>query len=99
MVKIKEEKIAELMFDIWHNSRELKNPVMVGEYISKKLKEVINYTDSSTLLKEKYKKVTFNEWLELMGYYKKKDKWYNKHGYLRGYRRLMIKYECMMSDL
>ena len=41
---IEEEKIAEMMFDIWHNSDSLKNPVMVGEYIANKLKEAINYT-------------------------------------------------------
>ena len=44
MITIKEEKIAEMMFDIWHESDKLKNPVMVGEYIANKLKEAINYT-------------------------------------------------------
>jgi hypothetical protein len=44
MIQIEEEKIAEMMFDIWHNSDSLKNPVMVGEYIANKLKEAINYT-------------------------------------------------------
>ena len=46
MITIKEEKIAEMMFDIWHESDKLKNPVMVGEYIANKLKEAINYTHS-----------------------------------------------------
>ena len=32
------------MFDIWHVSDKLKNPVMVGEYIANKLNEAINYT-------------------------------------------------------
>jgi hypothetical protein len=55
MITIKEEKIAEMMFDIWHESNKLKNPVMVGEYIANKLKEVINFThccksDSELLL-------------------------------------------------
>ena len=44
MITIKKEKIAEMMFDIWHESDKLKNPVMVGEYIANKLKEAINYT-------------------------------------------------------
>lgn len=44
MITIKEEKIAEMMFDIWHESDKLKNPVMVGEYIANKLKKAINYT-------------------------------------------------------
>jgi|AntAceMinimDraft_17_1070374.scaffolds.fasta_scaffold884828_1 hypothetical protein len=42
MIQIEEEKIAELMFDIWHNSDKLKNPVMVGEYIVKKLAHLEN---------------------------------------------------------
>lgn len=44
MIQIEEEKIAEMMFDIWHNSESLKNPVMVGEYIANKLKEAITVT-------------------------------------------------------
>jgi hypothetical protein len=40
MIHIEEKKIVELMFDIWYNSDKLKNPVMVGEYIAKKLKEI-----------------------------------------------------------
>ena len=42
MIQIKEEKIAELMFDIWHKSNDLKNPVMVGEYIAEELTKVKN---------------------------------------------------------
>lgn len=48
MITIKKEKIAEMMFDIWHESEKLKNPVMVGEYIANKLNEAINYTHCST---------------------------------------------------
>ena len=44
MIQIEEKKIAEMMFDIWHNSESLKNPVMVGEYIANKLKEAITVT-------------------------------------------------------
>ena len=66
MITIKEEKIAEMMFDIWHESDKLKNPVMVGEYIAKKLLEAINYThcckSDSELLKDKVK-LTFKNWL------------------------------------
>ena len=50
MITIKEEKIAEMMFDIWHESDKLKNPVMVGEYIANKLKQAINYTHCCTEL-------------------------------------------------
>lgn len=53
MITIKEEKIAEMMFDIWHESDKLKNPVMVGEYIANKLKEAINDTHCCTELKPK----------------------------------------------
>jgi hypothetical protein len=49
----KEEKIAEMMFDIWQESNKLKNPVMVGEYIANKLKEAINYTHCCTELPTK----------------------------------------------
>lgn len=42
MITIKEEKIAELMFDIWHKSNDLKNPVIVGEYIAEELNKVKN---------------------------------------------------------
>ena len=42
MIQIKEEKIAELMFDIWHKSNDLKNPVMVSNYITKELDKVKN---------------------------------------------------------
>ena len=52
MITIKEEKIAEMMFDIWHESNKLKNPVMVGEYIANKLKEANEYLKSLQSLKE-----------------------------------------------
>ena len=42
MIQIKEEKIAELMFDIWHKSNDLKNPVMVGKYIAEEITKVKN---------------------------------------------------------
>ena len=64
MITIKEEKIAEMMFDIWHESDKLKNPVMVGEYIANKLKEAINYTRCCTELKDK-EKISFDEWLRV----------------------------------
>ena len=50
MIQIEEVKIAELMFDIWHNSNDLKNPVVVGEYIANKLKEAISVTRCCTEL-------------------------------------------------
>jgi len=50
MINIKKEKIAELMFDIWYESDNLKNPVMVGEYIVNKIEEAINYTQCCTEL-------------------------------------------------
>lgn len=61
MIQIEEEIIAELMFDIWHNSDSLKNPVMVGEYIANKLKEAITVTHSCTQLKDK-EKLNFDKW-------------------------------------
>ena len=51
MIEIKKEKIAEMMFGIWHESDNLKNPVMVGEYIANKIKEAINYTNCCMELK------------------------------------------------
>tara|TARA_R110000772_G_scaffold44923_1_gene103138 strand:- start:633 stop:887 length:255 start_codon:yes stop_codon:yes gene_type:complete len=42
MIQIKEEKIFELMFDIWHKSDILENPVVVGKYIAEELKQVKN---------------------------------------------------------
>lgn len=44
MIQIKEEKITELMFGIWRKSNDLKNPVMVGEYITKEIVKVKNLT-------------------------------------------------------
>jgi hypothetical protein len=41
MIQIEEEKIATLMFNIWHKSNTLKNPVEVGEYIAKELAELV----------------------------------------------------------
>ena len=61
MIQIEEVKIAELMFDIWHNSNDLKNPVVVGEYIANKLKEAISVTRCCTELKDK-ETMTFEEW-------------------------------------
>lgn len=52
MITIKEEKIAEMMFDIWNESDKLKNTVMVGEYIANKLKQAINYTHCCTVENE-----------------------------------------------
>jgi len=63
------------------------------------INEAIDYAHSSLQLNEKYKKVTFNEWIDLMEYKKIKGEWYNKHGYLRSYQSLIVKYESMMSDL
>lgn len=67
MIQIEEEKIAELMFDIWYNSKDLKNPVMVGEYIANKLKEVITVThcckSDSEQLKDKEEEA-FELWLK-----------------------------------
>ena len=42
MIQIKEEKIFELMFDIWHKSDILENPVVVGKYIAEELSKVKN---------------------------------------------------------
>ena len=79
MIEIKKEKIAEMMFGIWHESDNLKNPVMVGKYIADKLKEVINYTDCCIELKEGENKtdsvvsnvtsklVLFADWLQYNG--------------------------------
>ena len=67
MIEIKEEKIAEMMFDIWHESNNLKNPVMVGEYIANKLKEAINYTRCYTQLKNG-RGLTFSDWLKKTKY-------------------------------
>jgi hypothetical protein len=72
MIQIKEEKIAEMMFDIWHNSDSLKNPVMVGEYIANKLKAAISVTRCCTELKDK-KALTFDEWLNLNNYAKSSE--------------------------
>jgi len=52
MITIKEEKIAELMFDIWHKSNDLKNPVMVGEYIAEKLTKVKNLAIHDVMFSE-----------------------------------------------
>jgi len=52
----------------------------------------------SEQLKEKHTP-NFKEWIELMGYYEKDEKWYNRHGYLRAYQRLLIKYDSIKSDL
>ena len=62
MIQIEEEKIAEMMFDIWHNSDSLKNPVIVSEYIANKLKEAITIThscksDSELLICEECKEI------------------------------------------
>jgi len=67
MITIKEEKIAEMMFDIWQESNKLKNPVMVGEYIANKVKEAINYThccesDSDQLAEHKCKFYVNADW-------------------------------------
>lgn len=37
---ISERKITELMFDIWQKSNELKNPVIVSDYIKKELNKI-----------------------------------------------------------
>ena len=42
MIQIKEEKIAKMMFDIWQKSNDLKNPVMVSDYIGKETHKVKN---------------------------------------------------------
>jgi len=72
MIQIKEEKIAEMMFDIWHESNNLKNPVMVGEYIANKLKEAITVTRCSLQLKEG-EVPSFAYWLKHHKYEATKD--------------------------
>jgi len=62
MVQIEEEKIAELMFDIWHNSNDLKNPVMAGEYIAKKLKEALIIDDVVERSEQLKAFINFAEW-------------------------------------
>jgi hypothetical protein len=44
MTRIKLEKIAQLMFDVWSESDNLTNPIMAGEYIAKELSQAINST-------------------------------------------------------
>lgn len=65
MVQIEEEKIVELMFDIWYNSKDLKNPIMVGEYIANKLREVITVTHCCKSDSEQL--VLFADWLQYNG--------------------------------
>lgn len=49
MIQIKKEKITELMFDIWKKSNDLKNPVIVSEYIEKELSKVKNLDISGVI--------------------------------------------------
>jgi len=78
MIQIKEEKIAEMMFDIWHNSNSLENPVMVGEYIANKLKEAITVTRSSLQLKTENKRLSYDEWKEKLNVQKVEETIYKK---------------------
>jgi hypothetical protein len=42
MIQLEEKELAKLMFDIWQNSNDLKNPVMVSNYIDNEIIKVKN---------------------------------------------------------
>lgn len=90
MIQIEEQKVAEMMFDIWHNSDDLKNPIAVGEYIANKLKAAISDTRCCCKLKDK-EVMTFDEWFSVHGYYYDNSMWL-KNSSINGLPNVLDKY-------